>query len=145
MAVLQQASMVQNTPGSQDFEMGDYVNSLREGIAEAYVGIVSGFRASNKADVLAQYMEFAITFIGLVARDSFERDEALLRTTLGLLGDIASAFPSGPIMNELQQPWVMDYIKLGRSLTNGSETRKTANWARELIKKPLGGVGTPII
>lgn len=145
MAVLQQASMVQNTPGSQDFEMGDYVNSLREGIAEAYVGIVSGFRASNKADVLAQYMEFAITFIGLVARDSFERDEALLRTTLGLLGDIASAFPSGPIMNELQQPWVMDYIKLGRSRTNGSETRKTANWARELIKKPLGGVGTPII
>ena len=97
MAVLQQASMVQNAPESTDYEMMEYVNDLREGIAEAYVGIVSGFRSADKADVLLPYMDYTIAFIGIVASD-MDRSETLLRNTIGLLGDIASAYPSGPCL-----------------------------------------------
>lgn len=141
MAVLQQASMVQNAPESTDYEMMEYVNDLREGIAEAYVGIVSGFRSADKADVLLPYMDYTIAFIGIVASD-MDRSETLLRNTIGLLGDIASAYPSGPVMAKLQQPWVMEYIKVGRSRGNGPETRKTSNWAREMLKK---AVGAPVL
>jgi len=33
--------------------MIDYVNVLREGIAEAYTGIVAGLRAGNRGELLA--------------------------------------------------------------------------------------------
>lgn len=147
MAVLQQASMVKNPTDVADYEMSEYVNDLREGIAEAYVGIVSGMRLGNKADLLLPYMESVITFVGLVASESTDRSETLLRSTIGLLGDVATAFPTGPVMAQLQQQWVLEYIKLGRSRTNGSETRKTANWARDTIKKAPGGsgAGTPLL
>ncbi|PKI85159.1 karyopherin Kap95 [Malassezia vespertilionis] len=147
MAVLQQASMVQNTADA-DYEMSEYVNDLRSGIAEAYVGIVSGVRAGNKADLFYPYVESTLAFIGLVASDSADRSEVLLRSTIGLLGDLACAFPAGPVMQQLQQQWVLDYIKVGRSRGNGAETRKTANWARELVKKSTMGssaVGTPTL
>lgn len=146
MAVLQQASMVQNPPDSNDYEMMEYVNDLREGITEAYVGVLAGFRTGGRADALLPYMEYTLAFVGLVASESVDRSEALLRGTIGLLGDMATAFPSGPVMSKLQQPWVLDYIKVGRSRGNGSETRKTANWARDLIKKGLGSAtGTPVM
>lgn len=145
MAVLQQASMVQNPADTADYEMIEYVNDLREGITEAYVGIVSGFRAGGKVDVLLPYMEYTISFIGLVASEGVDRSESLLRGSIGLLGDIATAFPQGPVMAKLQQQWVLDYIKVGRSRGNGSETRKTANWARDVIKKSASAAGTPIM
>ncbi|WFC98298.1 karyopherin Kap95 [Malassezia yamatoensis] len=146
MAVLQQASMVQNSGDVHDYEMSEYINDLREGIAEAYVGIVSGMRIGGKAELLVPYMEYTIAFVGLVASDSADRSETLLRTTIGLLGDIATAFPSGPVVAQLQQHWVTEYIKVGRSRTNGSETRKTANWARDTIKKLVGSnLNTPVL
>ena len=149
MAVLQQASMVQNAPDTADYEMVEYVNDLREGIAEAYVGIVSGFRMAGKADVLLPYMDYTLAFVGLVASDSIDRSETLLRSTIGLVGDLATAYPTGPVMVKLQQPWVFEYIKVGRSRGNGTETRKTANWAREVLKKSasLGSSssGTPVL
>lgn len=134
MAVLQQASLVR-APADSDFEMSEYVNDLREGIAEAYTGIVTGFRTGSHEAVLQPYIESTLGFLALVASDSGDRSEALLRSTIGLIGDLATAFPPGPVLAQLQQPWVLEYIKIGRSRGYGAETRKTANWAREMLKK----------
>lgn len=145
MAVLQQASLVQNAADPADYEMSEYINDLREGIAEAYTGVLSGFRAANHVAPLQPYVEFMLAFVGLVASDSANRSEALLRSTLGLLGDLASAFPSDPMLTQLQQAWVQEYIKVGRARVNGQETRKTAYWAREMIKNAQAGAGMPSV
>ncbi|KAJ1031485.1 hypothetical protein NDA13_001878 [Ustilago tritici] len=136
MSVLQQASLIQ-TVDPNDYDMIDYINSLREGICEAYVGTVSGMRAGNRVEALQPYVEGMFAFIALVAQAQAQSQasEPLIRGALGLLGDLASAFPNGELKVLLTGAWVAEFIKLGRGRGNGSETRKTAAWAREMVKK----------
>ncbi|QRW17897.1 importin subunit beta-1 [Rhizoctonia solani] len=47
MTVLKQAGEIQ--PNPMDYEMVDYVAQLREGILDAYVGIVAGFKSADKS------------------------------------------------------------------------------------------------
>ena len=44
-----------------DYDMIDYVNQLREGILEAYVGIVQGLKSGNCGKYI--YIWFFINFI----------------------------------------------------------------------------------
>ncbi|EPQ30681.1 uncharacterized protein PFL1_01582 [Pseudozyma flocculosa PF-1] len=136
MAVLQQAGQIA-PPNISDFEMIDYINSLREGIAEAYVGVTSGMVASGQAEKLQPYVEAMFQFIGLVAQAQAltQASEALIRGAIGLLGDLASAYPKGELKVLLQEPWVAEFIKAGRGRGNTPDTRKTAAWAREMVKK----------
>ncbi|PWN46943.1 putative karyopherin beta-1 subunit [Violaceomyces palustris] len=135
MSVLQEASLVAPPQDPSDYEMTDYINSLREGIAEAYVGIVSGLRGGERTAALQPFVETMFAFIALVAAAQVERSEALIRGTIGLLGDLASAFPNGELKVLLQQQWISEFIKAGRGRGNTSETRKTAAWAKEMVKK----------
>ncbi|WFD36169.1 karyopherin Kap95 [Malassezia cuniculi] len=134
MTVLQQASLVR-APTDTDFEMNEYINDLREGIAEAYTGIYTGFRTGAHEAILEPYLEATVAFISVVATEKSDRSESLIRSTIGLIGDLASAYPNGQVRVKLQQFWAQEFIKLGRSRAYSAETRKTANWAREIIKK----------
>lgn len=46
MGVLRQAGTL--TPAPTDFELIDYVNSLREGILDAYIGVVQAFKNTDR-------------------------------------------------------------------------------------------------
>lgn len=46
MGVLRQAGQVE--PNPLDYDIVDYVSQLREGILEAYTGIVTGFKKTEK-------------------------------------------------------------------------------------------------
>lgn len=155
MAVLQQAAASSVTNGPLDYEIIEFFNSLREGIAEAYVGIVSGLRgaappagaagpSSNGApgsgvSLLQPHVEAITSFLQIVASSQAETSEPLLRSSVGLLGDICDAFPNGELKPLLQRPWVADLIKAARARGNGADTRKTATWTREMVKKAGGG------
>lgn len=84
MQVLQQAAQVRISAES-GYELFDYVNSLREGIVEAYVGITQAMKSGGKAELLLPYVQ---PIFGLLALIHNERDktESLTRATIGLLG-----------------------------------------------------------
>ncbi|KAK0534203.1 karyopherin Kap95 [Tilletia horrida] len=148
-AMLQQAGMIQSAP--TDYEMLDYVIALREGVCEAYTGIVSGLRGSGRVDLLQPLVENMVNFIAIVAQSNAEySEETLTRGVVGLLGDLAAAFPNGELKPLLGQPWILSLIKSARSRQNGAETRRVAAWAREQIKRatsdkdglgPAAGIG----
>lgn len=141
MAVLQQASMSVGSQAVTDFEMIDFLSTLREGIAEAYVGIVGGLRADEQVNMLKPYVENIFNFIQSIAsHSSAERSEPLLRSTVGLLGDLCSAFPNGELQQMLSMQAIPELIKEARSRSYGQETRKTAAWTREQVK--LASAGT---
>ncbi|GAA5923414.1 hypothetical protein JCM3775_007533 [Rhodotorula graminis] len=132
MTVLKQAGIMRADPNNYD--LVDYVNTLREGILEAYTGIVGGLKTGGKADLLLPYIADVFTFLHLTLTDQ-DRSEAILRSAIGLLGDLAEAFPNGQLKEPLSSPWVGDLLKAGRTKLGGSETKKVAKWAREMVRR----------
>ncbi|CAO1615921.1 unnamed protein product [Parajaminaea phylloscopi] len=133
MVVLQQAGATVSPPN--DFAMIDYVNYLREAVAEALTGIVAGLNAAGRVDLLQPHVELIVGFLTFVATHTFDRTESLLKAALGLLGDLASTFANGQLKAALTQPAIAELIKAGRNRTLETDTRKLAAYARDEVKK----------
>jgi importin subunit beta-1 len=98
--VLEQASTVTASPEGP-YEMFDYVISLREGIMDAWGGIIGAMKASNKskptsdsrkipanifsAQALQQYVQSIFQLLNLIASD-MNRSESLMRAAMGVIG-----------------------------------------------------------
>ncbi|GAA5883022.1 hypothetical protein JCM1840_004096 [Sporobolomyces johnsonii] len=132
MGVLQQAGAMRADP--TNYDLVDYINGLREGILEAYTGIVGGVKTGGKADILLPYINGVFGFLHLALTDQ-DRTESILRSAIGVLGDLAEAFPNGQLKEPLSAPWVGDVLKAGRTKLGGSETKKVAKWAREMVRR----------
>ncbi|RVD87404.1 uncharacterized protein DFL_001640 [Arthrobotrys flagrans] len=134
MQVLQQASFIQITPDSS-IDMLDYVLSLREGIMDAYDGVIIAMKSSGKVTLLAPYVQHIFGFLALIAQDQ-NRTEALLRSAMGTLGDLADAFPNGEYANFFRSEWLMPMIKDIRANREfSSRTHDTTRWAKEQVRK----------
>ncbi|KAF9987608.1 karyopherin beta [Modicella reniformis] len=133
MSVLQQACGIKAAP--TDYDMIDYVNQLREGIVDAYVGIVQGLKAAGQSPLLGPHLGHMFEFLATVYSDP-ERSDNLLRSMIGLIGDLADSFPGGDIKSGLLAEWVTQCLKEGRSSRQQSVTTKeVARWAKEMVKR----------
>ncbi|KAH7126225.1 armadillo-type protein [Dactylonectria estremocensis] len=139
--VLEQASTVTATPEGP-YEMYDYVVSLREGIMDAWGGIIGAMKASQKTQALQQYVPAVFQLLNLIANDQ-NRSESLMRAAMGVIGDLADAYPNGELVNAFREDWLTAMIK--ETKTNRDfqpRTVETARWAREQVKRQLGGSQT---
>ncbi|PHH83546.1 hypothetical protein CDD83_2974 [Cordyceps sp. RAO-2017] len=140
--VLEQASTVSATPEGT-YEMYDYVISLREGIMDAWGGIIGAMKASGKTQSLQQYVAAIFSLLGQIAND-MNRSESLMRACMGVIGDLAEAYPNGELVHGFfRQEWLTAMIK--ETKTNRDfqpRTIETARWAREQVKRQLGGAQT---
>ena len=82
--VLQQAAGV---TVAQDVsrDMLEYVILLREGIVDAWGGILLAFKGSDKMQLLQQYLEPIFALLQTIAQDP-NQSEGLLRAAMGVLG-----------------------------------------------------------
>ncbi|OIW30918.1 ARM repeat-containing protein [Coniochaeta ligniaria NRRL 30616] len=136
--VLQQAATVTATP-ENSYEIYDYVISLREGIMDAWGGIIGAMKSSNKTEVLQPYVPSIFQILNTIALDA-NRSEALMRASMGVIGDLADAYPNGELADAFRQDWVMAMIKEIRSNKDLQQrTIDTARWAREQVKRQIGG------
>lgn len=154
--VLQQAATVTASPDGS-YEMYDYVISLREGIMDAWGGIIGAMKTSEKskstslslsrnhantdfaAEILQAYVGSIFELLNVIAND-INRSEALMRATMGVIGDLADAYPNGELIEPFRQDWVTAMIKETRSNREYMpRTIETARWAREQVKRQVGG------
>lgn len=82
------AAAAQTKVDTGNYDMVDYLNQLREGILEAYTGILQGLREDKRGDLFLPYAEGVFLFLHAISTDA-ERDDAVLRTAVGVIGDIA--------------------------------------------------------
>lgn len=130
IGVLQQAGAMRADPSNYD--LVDYIITLREAILDAYTGIVSAFKSTPKAEVLLNHVNSIFTFLHLCLTDQ-DRTEHILKSSIGLIGDLAEAFPNGQLREALNSAWITDILKQGRTKhSGGPETRKVAKWAKEV-------------
>ncbi|THY47692.1 ARM repeat-containing protein [Aureobasidium pullulans] len=131
--VLQQAASI-SVPDSS-FEMLEYVVTLREGIMDAWSGAFMAMRSAGKSQLLAPYVESVFSLLQIIFQDP-HRSEALLRTSMGVIGDLSETFPNGEYSPLFSQQWVTSMAREVRVNKEYSQrTQDTARWAREQIKR----------
>jgi len=129
MNMLQQASTT--TVDLNDYDLVDYLNQLREGIFEAYTGIVQGLRTDGLADPhFIPYASHVINFVGFVFSDN-TRTESVTRGAVGVLGDLAHAL-GGQVKQPLQAPFVKELLAECMKSEN-PQTSDVAQWAKDVI------------
>ncbi|KAH8110302.1 ARM repeat-containing protein [Phellopilus nigrolimitatus] len=112
MNVLRQAGSIM--PNPMDYELVDYVSQLREGILEAYTGTVTGLKNTEKVQLLLPHVQSMLELAQRCLADE-ERPESVVRLSLGLVGDLADAFPNGEIKQLLLAEWLAQILRNGQA------------------------------
>ncbi|KAH8105806.1 armadillo-type protein [Phellopilus nigrolimitatus] len=97
---------------------------LREGILEAYTGTVTGLKNTEKVQLLFPHIQLMLKLVKQFLADE-ERPESV-RLSLGLVGDLADAFPNGEIKQLLLAEWLAQMLRAKIRLS--SDTKKTLRW-----------------
>jgi len=114
-------------------ELVDYQNELREGIFEAFTGILQGLRTDNQAEQFLPYADNVILFIVSVVFKDQTRSDAVTRGAIGVLGDLAHSL-GDKVKAQLQQDAVKTIIS--KCVSSDSETtQEVAQWTQEVIAK----------
>jgi importin subunit beta-1 len=82
--VLQQASSV-TLANDVDADTVQYVISLREGIMDAWGGILLAYKSSPQVAALQPYVEPIFQMLHLISQEP-QRSEGLMRSSMGVLG-----------------------------------------------------------
>jgi importin subunit beta-1 len=93
LTTLAQASQAQ--VDRNDFDMIDYLNELREGVLDAYTGIIQGLKGDGPTPnpdvmILEPQIPFIVQFITVVAQDTVHSD-----ATVAVAGGISRRFVYG--------------------------------------------------
>ncbi|XP_050309987.1 importin subunit beta-1 isoform X2 [Anthonomus grandis grandis] len=135
LATLAQASQAQ--VDRTDFDMIDYLNELREGVLDAYTGIIQGLKgdASNPSpdvNLLERHIPFIVQFITAVAQDA-DHSDGTIAVAAGIVGDLCSTF-GPPMLPLLELPAIQEMLAQGRR-SRISRTKTLATWATKEMKK----------
>ena len=148
------------------FDVLDYVVSLRQGIVDAWDGVISAMKAGEQIDQVVPFVLSISHLLQLIATD-MNQSEGLMASSMGLVGDLADAMASSPdptavassspeaieaYQNKLnvlaqffRQDWLTNLVKEVRSNRDYSpRTHDTARWAREQIKRQLNFLSTRV-
>nr|CAD7587406.1 unnamed protein product [Timema genevievae] len=120
-----------------DFDMIDYLNELREGVLEAYTGIIQGLKGDGtmpNPDVLLleAHVPFIVQFITQVAQDT-EKSDGNIAISAGLVGDLCTAFGAKTLPLLDTEP-IIELLTLGRR-SRVSRTKALATWATKEVRK----------
>ncbi|EPQ55831.1 ARM repeat-containing protein [Gloeophyllum trabeum ATCC 11539] len=130
MSVLRQAGAVQ--PNPLDYELVEYVSNLREGILEAYTGVVTGLKNTDKINLLIPYIPNVLELVQRCLADE-DRPDSVAKLSYGLIGDLADAYPNGQIKQLLLAEWIAQELRTRGRMP--PETKRTLRWAREMVKR----------
>ena len=133
MMLLQAA---QTRAPEDDDDLIDYVNMLREGILEAYTGIIQGLKDGNRTDLLLPYVDAIMGFLEMLSTDrKNDYGNEVLGKAVGLVGDIGSSL-GGQIKTQINQPYIINLLKEGHD-TNDPTIVDTSQWASSVVQHIL--------
>jgi importin subunit beta-1 len=135
LTMLQRASeiaMSERLDQVEDDDLINYINGLREGIFEAYTGIIQGLRDSDKIGLMADFVPGIIKLISIVWQDSM-RTREVTQGAVGLIGDLAQGL--GKRIKPLLISDAVTYVLKTAAGSQQAQTRELAVWARDLINQ----------
>lgn len=133
MMMLMQAS--QTGAPEDDQDLLEYVAQLREGILEAYTGIIQGFKDGNQVNVIQASTANIAAFIEKISLEHGDNVD-ILNKAVGLLGDIASIATTTELKQTLMKPFVQNLLARAYE-TQDETTMETCQWAKGEIHQAL--------
>ncbi|VAI13944.1 unnamed protein product [Triticum turgidum subsp. durum] len=137
MPMLQSAADLSAHTTATDDEMLDYTNQLRNGILEAYSGILQGFKSSPKTQLLMPYAPHILQFLDAL-HNGKDMDDSVMKTAIGVLGDLADTLGvnAGPLINQSTSSKQF----LDECLSSDDPlVKESADWARIAISRAVSG------
>ncbi|XP_010912456.1 importin subunit beta-1 [Elaeis guineensis] len=137
MPMLQSAAELSAHAATADDEMLEYTNQLRNGILEAYSGILQGFKNSPKTQLLLPYAPHVLQFLDTLYNEK-DMDDTVMKTAIGVLGDLADTLGShaGPLIN--QSVSSKDFLEECLS-SDDHLIKEAADWAKLAISRAIAG------
>ncbi|CAH1446637.1 unnamed protein product [Lactuca virosa] len=135
MPMLQSAAELSSHTSGADDEMIEYTNLLRNGILEAYSGIFQGFKNSPKTQLLIPYAPHILQFLDLMYMEK-DMDEVVMKTAIGVLGDLADTLGSNA--GSLIQQSLSSKDFLNECLSSDDHMiKESAEWAKLAISRAI--------
>ncbi|WCJ41547.1 Importin subunit beta-1 [Euphorbia peplus] len=135
MPMLQSAAELSAHTPIADDEMIEYTNSLRNGILEAYSGILQGFKNSPKMQLLVPYAPHILQFLDSIYMEK-DMDDSVMKTAIGVLGDLADTLGSNAASLIQQSLSVRDFLNECLS-SEDHMIKESAEWAKLAISRAI--------
>ncbi|XP_021774967.1 importin subunit beta-1-like [Chenopodium quinoa] len=135
MPMLQSAADLSAHTAGADDEMLEYTNLLRNGILEAYSGILQGFKNTLRTQLLLPHARHILSFIDSIYQEK-DMDDAVMKTAIGVLGDLADtlATSAGPLIQQF--PSCRDLLNECLSSDDHS-IKQSAEWAKLAVSRVI--------
>lgn len=135
LQMLSHASQLQ--VDTQDYDMVEYLNELRESVLEAYTGIIQGLKGADKVPnpdikLMEPHVTSIIQFVVTIAQDP-EISDSIIAIMAGLIGDLCAAFGT-PLLTLLDNEHILKLLQDGRK-SRIARTKQLSGWASKEIKK----------
>ncbi|GAB2255647.1 hypothetical protein Droror1_Dr00009425 [Drosera rotundifolia] len=135
MPMLQSAAELSSRTSATDDEILEYTNLLRNGILEAYSGILQGFKSSPKTQLLIPYSTHILQFIDSIYLEK-DMDDAVMKTAIGVVGDLADTLGNNASVLIQQSLSSRDFLNECLSSTDPF-IKESAEWARLTIGRAI--------
>ena len=111
--------------------MPKYLQSLREGILEAYVGLLHGVRECRDTSILDPFVQGIFEYMRRLTTGEAGRNLELLKAIVGLIGDFAMVYGK-----KLEQLLIADFVTNAIALLDQSNLKvykETSTFAAKAI------------
>eukprot|EP00931_Biecheleriopsis_adriatica_P086256 TRINITY_DN60967_c0_g1_i1.p1 TRINITY_DN60967_c0_g1~~TRINITY_DN60967_c0_g1_i1.p1 ORF type:complete len:854 (+),score=205.76 TRINITY_DN60967_c0_g1_i1:68-2629(+) len=111
----------------------EYLNSLREGVLEAYSGIIHGLKDANKLHLFKEHVNTVLMFVSQIAEDNTSQDP-VIKASVALVGDLVLAFQAELTAHVGNAPFLKALV--GRaSRIQEARTIQTVQWLQGMLQK----------
>lgn len=139
MRLLQEASNTKITDvQTPNEEWIEYLNNLREGVLEAYTGIIHGLKEAGKLHLFKEHVNQLLAFLNVICEDQTVND-AVKKAAVGVVGDLIQAFKEELTQHLRNAPLIGKLVEFAARSTDPS-THKTGMWLQSLLQKYGGGM-----
>mmetsp|Transcript_86431 Transcript_86431/g.201067 ORF Transcript_86431/g.201067 Transcript_86431/m.201067 type:complete len:860 (+) Transcript_86431:220-2799(+) len=134
MQMLQEASNTRLSHGpAYNEEWVEYLNSLREGVLEAYTGIIHGLREAGKLHLFKEHVNNVLEFVRVVSEEP-SPSEPVMKAAVGVVGDLVFVFQVELTAHIIHAPFLKTLVEYSARCTDPG-IRSTGLWLQSLLQK----------
>jgi len=137
ITIFDQASRMSVQVQNHNDETLEFLSELRETILDQYIIILISLQDTNSEDKFIAHLQNVFDFMQTTVTIEGRKSPRVLKVVLGLIGDIASTFPSNAgVKAKCTESWVEQCILYLQSLPE-AEFKDQASYTLNAIKKSM--------